>query len=59
MSTIMDLPMVILVETYETLKDFSLPVLLLVMVTTILSTLAFVGVPLILIDPENHANMIA
>jgi len=47
----MDLPMVILIETYETLKDFSLPVLLLLMVTTILSTLAFVGVPLILNRP--------
>jgi hypothetical protein len=45
MSTILDLPMVILVETYETLKDISLPVLLLLMVTTVLSTLAFVGIP--------------
>ncbi len=51
MSTVIDLPMVILVETYETLKDYSLPVLLLLMVTTILSTLAFVGIPLILTKP--------
>jgi hypothetical protein len=38
----MDIPMMVLQAAYDTVKDISLPVLLLLLVTTIISSLIFV-----------------